>query len=100
MAEHYFYRIPAFPRGRLLLWKETPSTPDWVTYEQLKTDFPKWAPLFICLSFVFRRKSKTGFMITVGGAGFLAIGAIWGNGFWEFLTAWITGRNADPKPGQ
>jgi hypothetical protein len=83
-----------------LLWKDTPSTPDWVTYEQVKKDFPKWTPLFVCLSFIFRRKSKTTFMVTVGGTGFLAMGAIWGDGFWEFLTQWLTSRPEIPETKQ
>lgn len=79
-----------------ILLKDTPST-DWVTYEQIKQDFPPWfRGIAVILSFIFRKRGKIVVLGTIAITGFAAVGAIWGTTLLQELLKWLLAR-FEPK---
>lgn len=88
--------------GVLLFTKnETPPAAKFVTYEELKNDFPRWfVGLAVVLSFIFKPKGKMAVFCTIALAGFAMIAAVFGNDIFDFflgLFQQFRQPNAQPK---
>lgn len=81
-----------------IIWKDTPST-DWVTFDQVKENFPTWfSAIAVVLSFIFRKRGKIVVLGTIAVAGFTAVGAIWGTTLWQELLKWLLARFEPKQP--
>lgn len=72
------------------LWKETPTV-TWVTFDKVRKyieekGLPAWCMIpIICIAMIYRPKGKAFVLCSIGTAGFVAIGIVWGSDIFDFI---------------